>query len=161
LTDRRLCYFSDDGWATAAIDELVAACARTGFTLAAYSVMPDHIHVLIEGDAARGSNLRWFAHSFKQALGFRFKQSTAMTLWHRSYYDHVVRPDEPLAAYAAYILGNPVRAGLASTPDAWPYSGPATMFAESEQADRSEDLSLRVRLVSERLARSFEGMGSP
>ena len=159
LTDRRLRYFSEDVWARAAIDELVVSSARTGFTLTAYSVMPDHIHVLLEGDAALASDLSRFVHGFKQALGFRFKRSTAMTLWHRSYYDHIVRPDEPIAAHAAYILGNPVRGGLADTPDGWPYSGPPAIFAESEQADRSKDLSLQR--VSERLARSFEGMPSP
>ena len=159
LTDRRNRYLSDDVWARAAVDELVAASARTAFALIAYSVMPDHIHVLVEGDAATGSDLQRLTHGFKQALGFRFKRSTQKTLWHRSYYDHVVRPDEPLEAHVEYILGNPVRAGLAATPDAWPYSGPATLFTKSGQADRSEDLSLRR--VSERLAKSFEGMRTP
>ena len=121
--------------------------------------MPDHIHALLEGEAALRSDLRRFAHRFKQALGFRFKQSTAKTLWHRSYYDHVVRPDEPLEAHAAYILGNPVRAGLVDTIDAWPFSGPPGMLAAPTETDRSEDLSLR--LVTTRLDTSFEGMPTP
>jgi REP element-mobilizing transposase RayT len=159
LTDRRIRHFSEEAWARAATEELRAASTHTGFSLAAYCVMPDHIHVLLEGDAALRSDLRRFAHRFKQVLGFRFKQSTAKTLWHRSYYDHVVRPDEPLEAHAAYILGNPVRAGLVDTVDAWPFSGPPGMLAAPRETDRSEDLSLR--LVTTRLDTSFEGMPSP
>jgi REP element-mobilizing transposase RayT len=159
LTDRRIRHFSAEVWARAATEELLAASTHTGFSLAAYCVMPDHIHALLEGDAALGSDLHQFAHRFKQALGFRFKQSTAKTLWHRSYYDHVVRPDEPLEAHAAYILGNPVRAGLVDTIDAWPFSGPPGMLAAPTETDRSEDLSLR--LVTTRLDTSFEGMPTP
>ncbi|MHB8685206.1 MAG: REP-associated tyrosine transposase [Dehalococcoidia bacterium] len=159
LTDRRAAHFADPTWAEAAAAELAGAATRTGFGLKAYCVMPDHIHVLVEGDAALGSDLRRFAHRFKQQLGFRFKQATELTLWHRSYYDHVVRPDEPLDAHTAYILGNPVRAGLVDTVDAWPSSGPRDLIAAHGETDRSEDPSLR--LVGARLDASFEGMPTP
>ena len=71
-----------------------------------------------------------FAHRFKQALG-RLRSTTAIkNVWHRSYYISVWR-DEPLIEHATYIIGNPVRAGLVDTIDAWPFSGPSGMLAAS------------------------------
>ena len=142
-----------DAWAELAVTELHAAALATGFSLDAYCVMPDHVHVLVAGDAALDSNLKGFAHRFKQALGFKFKQATGNALWHRSYYDHVVRDQEPMIAHLAYILANPVAAGLVETPDAWRYSGPHNALEEVSAAmvDRSKDLSVRVA----KLAREF------
>jgi len=140
-------------WADVAVGELATAAATTGFSIEAFCVMPNHVHTLVAGDAALDSDLKGFAHRFKQTLGFRFKQATGEQLWHRSYYEHVVRNNEPMLSHVAYILGNPVSAGLAETPADWPHCGPAEALEEVSAAlqDRSKDLSVRV----EALAREF------
>jgi len=121
--------------------------------LEAYCVMPDHIHVLAAGDASHDSDAKRFAHGFKQALGYQYKQGTGEGLWHRSYYDHVVREDEPVLAHVAYILNNPIVARLVQTPAQWPYSGPieALESVTNIPEDRSKDLSVRAA----ELAREF------
>jgi putative transposase len=117
-----------------------------GFDLEAYCIMPDHVHALIAGDAARESDLHTVVHRFKQRLGYEFKSRTGQSLWQRSYYDHVLRPNEQAQLHAAYIIANPVRAGLVATPSRWPLSGPDALF--HAEADRSEDLSLRFDEVA-------------
>ncbi|WP_313139113.1 hypothetical protein [Stenotrophomonas sp.] len=42
-------------------------------------------------------------------------------LWHPGYYDHAIRSEASLRKQARYILGNPVRAGLATRLGEYPY----------------------------------------
>jgi len=105
--------------ALAALDE---SLTKHQFTLHAYCFMPDHAHLLVGGDTA--SNLRGFVHHFKTLTGFRYKKATRRSLWQISYHDHVLRRDEDLHDVAAYIWHNPVRAGIASNAESYPYSGP-------------------------------------
>ena len=57
----------------------------------------------------------------------------------RSYHDRILRVEEDLAVVSEYIWNNPVRAGIAETPDADPFNGPRRRHRE----DRPEGLSLR------------------
>jgi putative transposase len=133
-------------WATRAVEELRAAALRFAFTVDAFCVMPDHLHALVTGDAAHGSDLKDLVHAFKQRIGYSYRRECGVPLWQRSYFDHVLRADEPAELHAAYIVGNPVRAGLARTSADWPFSGPRQILGAD--ADRSEDLSLRLAELS-------------
>src|SRR6266478_5236097 len=43
--------------------------------------------------------------------------------WQEGYYDHVLRDEEPTIGVAAYILHNPIRAGLSRTLEGYPLLG--------------------------------------
>jgi REP element-mobilizing transposase RayT len=145
ITHNRTRVFDDPDWASRGVELLLTTARMTGFDIDAYCVMPDHIHFLAAGHAQEQSDLQTLAHRFKQKLGFEFRQASGRVLWQRSYYEHVLRPEEPLLPYVAYILGNPVRAGLVETVDQWPHSGPPEVLARSRDADRSEGLSLQLK----------------
>ena len=100
---------------------LESAARSTGFGLLAYCFMPDHLHLLVQG--SEGSDLARFIKVFKQASSFDYKRREGRPLWQRSYYDHVLRGQDELQPAVEYILGNPVRAGLADNPDAYSFSG--------------------------------------
>ncbi len=152
--------FAAHEWAELAVTVLYDVARDTSFAVDAYCVMPDHVHVLVSGDAAADSDLARFVHRYKQALGFKFKRATGAQLWHRSYYDHVLRPDEPAIVHASYIVSNPVAAGLVETAGAWPYSGPVELLQELTGEDRSEDLPLRVDELAQRMDRELKGTSS-
>jgi REP element-mobilizing transposase RayT len=42
--------------------------------------------------------------------------------WQSNFYDHVVRKDESLLEICSYILNNPVRKGMVSNWEEYPYS---------------------------------------
>lgn len=42
-------------------------------------------------------------------------------VWSRAFHDHAVRREEDLDAMARYVIGNPVRAGLAADVMGYPY----------------------------------------
>jgi REP element-mobilizing transposase RayT len=98
------------------------AADKTSFTLLAYVLMPDHLHVLLKGSAE--SNLSSLTKRFKQETGFWFKaKSKGQQLWQKSYHDHVLRREEDLHEVALYIAANPVRAALAADWEGYPHWG--------------------------------------
>ena len=119
-TYRRVPHFRDER-----IVSLVAAqllhCSRT-FEIAihVYAAMPDHVHVVAQGltDAA---DLLAFMREFKQQSGWQFRRDHHGKLWQGSFYDHVRRQEENFGEMIEYVVNNPVNAGLASTPEDYPF----------------------------------------
>jgi putative transposase len=60
---------------------------------------------------------------FKQLTGYEFKRENGKRLWQKSYYDHILRKQESVAKVVRYILENPVRKGLPTHPEEYPFSG--------------------------------------
>jgi REP element-mobilizing transposase RayT len=102
---------------------LLEACLVESFDLLAYTVMPDHIHMLVHGLRSDSNALR-LVKRFKQTTSYHFVQRTGEKhLWQQSFYDHVLRPGEDPVAIAQYIVDNPVRAELAARFEDWPLTG--------------------------------------
>ncbi|SET32912.1 Transposase IS200 like [Stenotrophomonas indicatrix] len=87
----------------------------------AWVVMPDHVHWMLQLHASELSG-----------IARRFKSSSALALnrlvghrgavWQSGYFDHAVSAEESLHHQALYILGNPIRAGLAREIGQYPYA---------------------------------------
>jgi REP-associated tyrosine transposase len=91
-----------------------------------FLLMPDHCHTLITFPESRlpwtkvvRDWKRWLARS----LGI---------CWQIDFFDHRLRNDESLDEKSSYILANPVRAGLAKSPEDWPYVYRASDFEETQ-----------------------------
>jgi putative transposase len=121
-TDNRRAVFLDLTVGYAARDVLTDTSARYGFAVVAYCFMPDHLHALVEGQTV-GADCRKFVCMYKQRSGFAYRRESGARLWQRSYFDHVLRGEEGLLPVTAYILGNPVRAGLCQAPEEYPLLG--------------------------------------
>jgi len=108
------------------VDTAVAQFLQAGttcrFAIIAYCFMPDHVHVLAEGRDERAS-LGAFAKRAKQLSGYHCRRLTLQRIWQPGYYERVIREDEDMRVVVAYILDNPVRAGLVETPADHPFSG--------------------------------------
>lgn len=103
-----------------------ALATGEGYALHEWAVMPNHVHVLFtpetsvprilqggKGTTARESNL------VLHRTGRRF--------WQEESFDRLVRDVAEFETIRGYIRRNPVRAGLASTPETYPWS---SAFAE-------------------------------
>ena len=77
-------------------------------------LMPDHLHALLTFARERGMH-----RSITQWK--RYVAREIKIEWQADYFEHRLRNDESLIEKAHYIRMNPVRAGLASTPEEWPY----------------------------------------
>ena len=60
---------------------------------------------------------------WKQRAGYQHRQRTGEFLWQPSYFDHVLRDEEDTARAVRYVLENPVRKGLVTEFQAYPFSG--------------------------------------
>ena len=83
--------------------------------LDAWVVMPNHLHGIVALHAVAGER----PHDLSAIVG-RFKAVSARAinrrlgregepLWHRSFYDHIIRNDADLDRVRAYIAANPAR----------------------------------------------------
>jgi putative transposase len=121
-TARSEAHFSCRATVESSVRALKESATRQEFAVWAYCFMPDHLHLLLEGRSER-SSLSPFVKDFKQRTGFEFKTRCRKRLWQPSYYDRVLRRDEDMEVEAEYIFGNPVRRGLVSQFDEYPYLG--------------------------------------
>jgi putative transposase len=110
----------------------------------AWCVMPDHLHVFVEGTAESCDALK-FASDFKQRTGFEWGAQRHTRLWQAKFYDHIVRSSEASERIAFYIWSNPVRKGLCKDFVAYPYSGSATIPFRHKAGGNAVDSSLARR----------------
>lgn len=96
--------------------------AAASISIPAYCFMPDHLHLLVEGDTME-SDLRRFMSSFKQKSGYAFSRAGNDRLWQKGYHDRILRTEETTSIVVRYILENPVRAGLVTRFDEYPHTG--------------------------------------
>ena len=128
-TYQRRSVFREQSVASMVIEQFLRAAKRFEFDVLAYCLMPDHAHLLVHGQSER-SSLSRFVKGAKQSSGQIYARVAKEPLWQDSYYDHVVRPEENLAGIACYIIENPVRAGLATSPLDYPFTGSTTWSLE-------------------------------
>jgi putative transposase len=104
---------------------LLNSAAQGGFAIHAYCVMPDHLHILVEGMTETCDLVR-FVSSFKQQTGFSYEKKNGRQLWQSGYYDHILHKGVAADAVACYIWLNPVREALCSAPQDYALSGSLT-----------------------------------
>jgi putative transposase len=85
--------------------------------------MPDHIHLFAQSEIEGPSPSDW-VKSLKNALSKAWRLTgESGPHWQKGFFDHVLRSADSYDEKWAYVLANPVRAGLVTTPDDWPYQG--------------------------------------
>ncbi len=112
-TDQKQPLLEDSERVNAAIAVLAEKSHEHGFTVWGYCFIPDHLHLLLEGER-EDADMQAFVRGFKQKTGYRYRSETtaARQLWQPGYYDRVLRRDEDLQEVLKYIFNNPVRKGL-------------------------------------------------
>jgi len=110
VLDRRP-VFKDAAAASDALKHFQRTAAEESFELLAYVVMPDHAHLLVK-TRNKESDLRRFVKMSKQRSGYEYKKRCDKLLWQEGYFERVLRDNADARQYAAYIVNNPVRAGL-------------------------------------------------
>lgn len=83
--------------------------------------MPDHIHLFVRG--TDDFQLGPWVGRLKQAIAKHIVLKMMSAVWQRGFFDHLLRSDESYEQKWNYVRENPVRAGLVTDADDWPYSG--------------------------------------
>jgi REP-associated tyrosine transposase len=94
------------------------------YLLHEFVVMPDHFHLLITPVQTLERSMQLIKGGFsfraKKELGF------AHEIWQPSYYDRRVRNLEEYFSFREYIRYNPVKRGLAQSPEQYAYTSAAS-----------------------------------
>src|ERR1039457_2226810 len=88
------------------------------FLLHAFVIMPDHLHALIT--PALDVSLEKAVQFIKGGFSFRLKSKH--DVWERSFNESQISTEEKFVSCVRYIEENPVRRGLVTTAQAYPFS---------------------------------------
>lgn len=105
--------------ATAITQALHLRHHRGDWRLCCYCLMPDHLHLIA---SPRTKPITTLVAGFESyTMRAAWDLGIGGKLWQRSFHDRVVR-DREINATIAYVLNNPIKAGLVATWGAWPWS---------------------------------------
>ena len=121
-TRSRARIFTDPAIVSETVEQIRRTSQDERFALLAYCVMPDHVHLLVEG-SSETSDLRRFVKLAKQRSGAQHALKHGGALWQEGYHDRVLRAEDDMRLIARYILENPVRAGLVQHATEYAFSG--------------------------------------
>jgi putative DNA methylase len=88
------------------------------YRLLAWTVMPNHVHALIE---MMQTPLSEILHGWKSYTGKAANRLLGRTgdFWQPEYFDRYIRDEEHFGKAVRYIENNPVKAGLTKLPEEW------------------------------------------
>ena len=121
-TYRRRLYLANDYVHASFIKFAQRAQIDFGIAVGRYVILPDHLHlfVALPDDVKLGD---WVG-ALKRVLARTVKTpDSSDPVWQRGFFDHLLRSCESYSKKWNYVRENPVRAGLVSHTDDWPYSG--------------------------------------
>jgi REP element-mobilizing transposase RayT len=104
------------------VKETLFQLAQTLYTLHAWVIMPNHVHLLLSpyGETSL-SNLLGRIKGRTSCAANRNLRRTGR-FWHPDYFDRYIRDEEHFQRVRNYIENNPYTAGLCTTPEDWGYS---------------------------------------
>jgi len=115
-TYERVKALTDPDIAARTLEQFRRTAAVEQFAIRAYCLMPDHVHLLVEGLSA-SSDLKRFAKMAKQRSGGVHRRRRGQRLWQEGYFERVLRDGDDPAAIGRYIIDNPIEAGFQNYPN--------------------------------------------
>ncbi len=104
-----------------ALDEDVGLVSRDGHVRVLVACgMPDHLHLMLDLDG-QGQPLWQYVNVWKGLWTRRLALPEERPFWQRTFHDHWIRHGEAQEC-ALYVIANPVRRGLVSEWQDWPWT---------------------------------------
>jgi putative transposase len=100
--------------------QMLHTCQEKGFAIPAGVFMRDHVHLILEG-LEKTSDFKRYMKRMRQMTARDFRRDFNERLWQRGYHDRVLRNRDEMPAVIAYLCANPVKEGLASCAEDYPY----------------------------------------
>lgn len=97
------------------------ATVRKLYTLHAWAVMPNHVHVVFEPHIAMPKIMRWIKGRTSRVAN-RILGPAGEPFCQDESFDHWIRNSQELANVIYYVERNPVKAGLVSSEEQWRWS---------------------------------------
>ena len=97
---------------------------RNGWWVGDYVLMPDHVHLFARA-SREGLPMKKWVQMWKSFSSRRWKalNGEETPFWQGDYFDRYLRNADQYSEKWSYVEANPVRKGLVSKPEDWPYRG--------------------------------------
>ena len=114
--------FSNKNVAQLFVSTLLNCRKRYKFLLFGFVVMPDHFHALIQPD--KDYSISQVMQKIKSLFAYEYRKvsKTNGSIWQKSFYDFVLNSGKKLIEKINYVHYNPVRKGMVSSPEEYPFS---------------------------------------
>jgi putative transposase len=113
------------------------------YLLHEFVLMPNHFHLLITPTEALERALQFikggFSYRAKKELDYLHE------IWQRGFSDHRIRDVTDYLHHRDYIQENPVKAGLASKPEEYPYSSASGKYELDEIPQRLKPMTVAMQ----------------
>ncbi|MDP2264470.1 MAG: transposase [Hydrogenophaga sp.] len=119
--DRQVIVRDDDDRQTL-LSLIAENASKHRVALHAYVLMDNHFHLLLTPEMAEGVPQMMQAVGRRYVRYFNDRHHRTGTLWEGRYRSTLIQSERYLLACMAYLDLNPVRAGMVSQPDAYPWS---------------------------------------
>lgn len=118
-------YYRDDIDHLAWTRRLAATLARYEWTCIAVCELPTHVHLLLDvPDESLPAGMHWLTGEYGKEYNARHGRVGALV--RERYWSRRIQSDADLLGAYAYVVLNPVAAGLVARPEDWPWSSYAT-----------------------------------
>jgi len=111
-----------NSWAAEEVKSSLLHFDGERYRLHAWVIMPNHGHILV--DMIPPHTLGSAVEGWKSYTARRINERLGRTgpLWQRDYWDRYIRNERHYGQAIAYIMANPVKAGLVANSEEWPFS---------------------------------------
>jgi len=144
--NRREAIFFEDGDHEIYLDLLAEQTSKSGVSVWAYCLMPNHVHLILSPVRADGLG-RAIGETHRRYTNFINARGRWTGHLFQSRFASVVLDDTHLIRAVRYVSLNPVRARLVSRPEDWPWSSVRAHLSGTD------DAVLAVRPVLDRVPR--------
>jgi len=121
-TANRQPYFSDARMAGIIEKEIEFRRVKKEIQIYSYCLMPDHLHLLLSLSPGFDRKLQDWVSAFKRYTAKSVYETAGLKpLWQKNFYDRIASDEESLIEIAKYIVQNPVRRGIVSNWETYPY----------------------------------------
>jgi REP element-mobilizing transposase RayT len=96
----------------------------TDYPVGYYTILPDHLHLMIRDLGQNRRSLCTWVSNWKGHVSRNWNGTGV--LWQRSFWDRQMRSAEDYNSKYLYVRNNPVRHGLVTETEDWPYQGEMT-----------------------------------
>ena len=97
--------------------------AATSWMVGRFVIMPDHLHLFCAPAEAPARDIGQWVRYWKTLASRRWPRPEDQPIWQLDFWDTQLRDISHYDEKWEYTRQNPVRAGLVTSPDAWPYQG--------------------------------------
>jgi REP element-mobilizing transposase RayT len=119
-SNRQPIYWTDeDRWLFLRLLGIVSV--KYSWTVLAYCLMTNHFHLVLQiADGGLSAGMQWLNGTCSRVTNQRYGRTAH--LFRNRFSSRLIESDAQLLVACRYVVLNPVKAGLCSRPDEWPWS---------------------------------------